>query len=81
MTPGATTADGGTGGFGTDGRPVAGKGSGGYVSFAPGKNPVGVKVAISYVDQKGATANLAVENPCGPHLRRRTTGRARRLAT
>ncbi|MGI5400982.1 GH92 family glycosyl hydrolase [Streptomyces sp. CA-135486] len=63
LKPGATTADGGTGGYGTDGRPVAGKGSGGYVQFAPGKDPVGVKVAISYVDQKGAEANLAAENP------------------
>ncbi|MFF0062463.1 GH92 family glycosyl hydrolase [Streptomyces sp. NPDC005279] len=63
LKPGATTADGGTGGFGTDGRPVAGKGSGGYVQFAPGKDPVGVKVAISYVDRKGAEANLAAENP------------------
>ncbi|WP_405889550.1 GH92 family glycosyl hydrolase [Streptomyces sp. NBC_00133] len=63
LKPGATTADGGTGGFGTDGRPVAGKGSGGYVQFAPGKNPIGVKVAVSYVDQKGAEANLVAENP------------------
>ncbi|WP_405810346.1 GH92 family glycosyl hydrolase [Streptomyces sp. NBC_00210] len=63
LKPGATTADGGTGGFGTDGRPVAGKGSGGYVQFAQGKNPIGVKVAVSYVDQKGAEANLVAENP------------------
>ncbi|MET7617664.1 GH92 family glycosyl hydrolase [Streptomyces sp. NPDC005408] len=63
LAPGATAADGGTGGFGTDGRPVTGKGSGGYVQFAPGKDPVGVKVAISYVDQNGAKANLTAENP------------------
>ncbi|WP_026251970.1 GH92 family glycosyl hydrolase [Streptomyces sp. PsTaAH-124] len=63
LTPGATQATGGTGGFSHGGRPVAGKGAGGYVEFAPGTGPVGVKVGISYVSQAGAAANLAAENP------------------
>lgn len=65
LSPGSTAASGGTGGFGTGGRPVAGKGAGGYVEFAPGTGPVNVKVGISYVSQAGAEANLAAENP--PH--------------
>ncbi|MEU4660032.1 GH92 family glycosyl hydrolase [Streptomyces sp. NPDC023723] len=63
LSPGSTTASGGTGGFTNGGRPVAGKGAGGYVEFAPGSGPVGVKVGISYVDQAGAEANLKAENP------------------
>ncbi|MEU6477668.1 GH92 family glycosyl hydrolase [Streptomyces sp. NPDC047017] len=63
LNPGSTTAAGGTGGFAKNGWPVAGKGAGGYVEFAPGTGPVGVKVGISYVDQAGAAANLAAENP------------------
>ncbi|GED84147.1 GH92 family glycosyl hydrolase [Streptomyces sp. 6-11-2] len=63
LNQGATSANGGTGGFANGGRPVAGKGAGGYVEFAPGTGPVGVKVAISYVSQAGAEANLAAENP------------------
>ncbi|MGY1496722.1 GH92 family glycosyl hydrolase [Streptomyces sp. QTS52] len=64
LSPGATSASGGTGGFTADrGRPVAGKGAGGYVEFEPGTGPVGVKVGISYVSRAGAEANLAAENP------------------
>ncbi|MFB6636525.1 GH92 family glycosyl hydrolase [Streptomyces chartreusis] len=63
LSPGSTEASGGTGGFGSGGRPVAGKGAGGYVEFAPGTGPVNVKVGISYVSQAGAEANLAAENP------------------
>ncbi|MFD5469534.1 GH92 family glycosyl hydrolase [Streptomyces sp. NPDC127105] len=63
LNPGATSATGGTGGFADGGRPVAGKGAGGYVEFAPGTGQVGVKVGISYVSQAGAEANLAAENP------------------
>ncbi|MFB6937235.1 GH92 family glycosyl hydrolase [Streptomyces chartreusis] len=63
LTPGSTEASGGTGGFGSGGRPVAGKGAGGYVEFAPGTGPVNAKVGISYVSQAGAEANLAAENP------------------
>lgn len=63
LNPGSTEASGGTGGFSGGGRPVAGKGAGGYVEFAPGTDPVNVKVGISYVSQAGAAANLAAENP------------------
>lgn len=64
LIPGATSASGGTGGFtANSGRPVAGKGAGGYVEFEPGAGPVGVKVGISYVSRAGAEANLAAENP------------------
>ncbi|MFE9769332.1 GH92 family glycosyl hydrolase [Streptomyces sp. NPDC005808] len=63
LSPGSTEATGGTGGFATGGRPVAGKGAGGYVEFEPGTGPVNVKVGISYVSQAGAKANLAAENP------------------
>ncbi|OIJ65781.1 GH92 family glycosyl hydrolase [Streptomyces mangrovisoli] len=65
LDPGSTSASGSTGGFAQGGRPVAGKGAGGYVEFEPGSGPVGVKVGISYVSQAGAAANLAAENP--PH--------------
>ncbi|WP_320779188.1 GH92 family glycosyl hydrolase [Streptomyces sp. CRN 30] len=65
LSPGSTTASGGTGGFADGGRPVAGKGAGGWVEFAPGSGPVGVKVGISYVDRAGAEANLRAENPPG----------------
>ncbi|MFF2363509.1 GH92 family glycosyl hydrolase [Streptomyces sp. NPDC058122] len=63
LSPGATEASGGTGGFQQGGRPLAGKGAGGYVEFEPGADPVNVKVGISYVSQEGATANLEDENP------------------
>ncbi|MBV2354199.1 GH92 family glycosyl hydrolase [Streptomyces sp. J2-1] len=65
VTPGSTTASGGTGGFAKTGWPTAGKGAGGYVEFAPGTGPVGVKVGISYVSRAGAEANLKAENPPG----------------
>ncbi|MEU6665337.1 GH92 family glycosyl hydrolase [Streptomyces sp. NPDC046727] len=63
LEPGSREASGGTGGFSHGGRPVAGKGAGGYVEFAPGDGPVGVKVGISYVSREAAEANLAAENP------------------
>jgi predicted alpha-1,2-mannosidase len=59
---GSSTASGGTG-YGPNGLPVAGKGSGGFVTFAPGTTRVGVKVAISYVSRNNAEANLAAESP------------------
>jgi predicted alpha-1,2-mannosidase len=65
LNPGSTSASGGTGGFAAGGRPVAGKGAGGYVRFAPGTDRVGVKIGISYVSRAGAEANLAAENPPG----------------
>ncbi|MFC8344078.1 GH92 family glycosyl hydrolase [Streptomyces sp. NPDC057280] len=63
LDPGSRAASGGTGGFADGGRPVAGKGAGGYVEFAPGAGPVNVKVGVSYVSRAGAEANLAAENP------------------
>lgn len=68
LSPGSRTASGGTGGFASGGRPVAGKGAGGYVRFAPGTEQVGVQVGISYVSRAGAEANLAAENPPGRSL-------------
>ncbi|MEU6283440.1 GH92 family glycosyl hydrolase [Streptomyces sp. NPDC047028] len=65
LSPGSSTASGGTGGFSHGGRPVVGKGAGGYVQFAPGTGPVGVKVGISYVSERAAEANLEAENPQG----------------
>ncbi|MFB7509424.1 GH92 family glycosyl hydrolase [Streptomyces broussonetiae] len=65
LNSGSLTASGGTGGFAHGGRPVAGRGAGGYVEFAPGAGPVGVKVGISYVSRQSAEANLAAENPPG----------------
>jgi predicted alpha-1,2-mannosidase len=62
LTPGSTDASGGTG-WTAAGRPVPGKGSGGYVTFAPGTAKVGAKVAISYVSANNAEANLEAENP------------------
>lgn len=56
LTPNSTSA---TGGEGFVNR--AGKGSGGYVSFAPGD--VTAKVGISYVSLANAQANLNAENP------------------
>ncbi|MEV6850119.1 GH92 family glycosyl hydrolase [Actinoplanes sp. NPDC051411] len=61
VTPSSTDASGGSGY--ASGRPVAGKGSGGYVTFAPGTTAVTMRVAISYADQAGAERNLAVESP------------------
>ncbi|NEA97729.1 GH92 family glycosyl hydrolase [Streptomyces sp. SID13726] len=63
LTPGSLKASGGTGGFAQGGRPVAGKGAGGWVQFAPGTGQVGVRIGISYVSRAGAEANLAAENP------------------
>ncbi|GHJ42724.1 hypothetical protein Cs7R123_00660 [Catellatospora sp. TT07R-123] len=65
LRAGTTTASGGTT-YGTDGWPVAGRGSGGYVSFdlSSGRT-VGVRVGISYVSAANASANLNAENPAG----------------
>jgi predicted alpha-1,2-mannosidase len=65
LEPGSRQTSGGTGGFSHGGRPVAGKGAGGYVEFAPGDGPVNAKVGISYVSREAAEANLAAENPPG----------------
>ncbi|MEU6852521.1 GH92 family glycosyl hydrolase [Actinacidiphila alni] len=64
LNPGSTTASGGTG-YNSSGNATAGKGSGAYVTFAPGTKQVQAKVAISYVSAHNAETNLAAENP--PH--------------
>ncbi len=62
VTPGAISADGGTG-FGAKGFPEKGNGSGVWVSFAAGRaHEVHVRVGISYVSEANARANLAAEN-------------------
>ncbi|WP_327233714.1 GH92 family glycosyl hydrolase [Streptomyces sp. NBC_01317] len=62
LNPGSTSASGGTG-YGSNGIPAPGKGSGAYVTFAPGTAQVQAKVAISYVSAANAEANLRAENP------------------
>ncbi|WEH31419.1 GH92 family glycosyl hydrolase [Streptomyces sp. AM 3-1-1] len=62
LRPDTTDASGGTG-YSSSGNPVAGKGSGAYVTFPKGTTEVGAKVAISYVSDAGAEANLRAENP------------------
>ncbi|WP_086827889.1 GH92 family glycosyl hydrolase [Allokutzneria sp. NRRL B-24872] len=69
ITPGSTTSRGGTGwttgSFPNAGWPVPGKGSGGYVTFDTGGQPVNARVGISFVSAEGARANLRAENPSG----------------
>jgi predicted alpha-1,2-mannosidase len=68
VTAGSTAAQGGTG-YGEDGFPVPGKGSGGWISFDPATTPtVTMRVGISYVDEAGARANLEKESPAGTTL-------------
>lgn len=61
LSAGTTDATGGSG-YSSTGSPNKGKGSGGYVTFAPGTTSVGARVAISYVSQAGAQANLSAES-------------------
>ncbi len=61
LAPGSTTASGGTG-YGPTGRPIAGEGSGAYVTFPPGTTRVGLRVAISYVSLANAEENLRAES-------------------
>ena len=76
LTPGGTDAQGGSG-YSSTGRPNAGKGSGGYVTFAPGTTAVTMRVAIAYTDAAGAERNLAAESPAGRGFDRiRATARA-----
>ncbi len=60
VSPGALTADGGTG-FGPKGFAESGHGSGVWVGFADGTREVRVNVGISYVSEANARANLAAE--------------------
>ncbi len=63
VTPGATTAAGGTG-FGPKGFPEAGHGSGAWVGFGTG-GVVRVRVGISYASEANALANLEGESGGG----------------
>lgn len=63
---GASEGEGGTT-YGTRGHPPAGKGAGGWISFAEGST-VNVRIGVSYVDEAGARANLAKEVPVGATL-------------
>jgi predicted alpha-1,2-mannosidase len=68
VTPGSAEARGGTG-YGEDGFPVPGRGSGGWISFDPARTPiVTMRIGISYVDDAGARANLDKESPAGATL-------------
>ena len=63
LTPGATTASGGTT-YDGDGYPAPGLGSGAYVGFDTREGgTVNVRVGISYVSLANARANLEAENP------------------
>ena len=65
LSNGSAEARGGTG-YGEDGFPVPGRGSGGWISFDPAKTPiVTMRIGISYVDEAGARANLEKESPSG----------------
>ena len=66
LSPGGTSAGGGTS-YDDGGYPVAGRGSGAYVTFGDGDDPatVNVRVGISYVSLDNARANLDAENPVG----------------
>ena len=72
---GATEASGGTG-YGDYPAPPLGKGSGGWISFNRLRQPVNVRIGISYVDEAGARANLAAESPAGTTLEQ-VRGKAR----
>ena len=70
VNPGSTEAHGGTG-YGADGFPVPGKGSGGWISFDPAKTPtITARIGISYVDEAGARANLKEEDTEGSTIER-----------
>ncbi|WP_267397356.1 MULTISPECIES: GH92 family glycosyl hydrolase [unclassified Sphingomonas] len=65
IAKGAATGAGGTG-YGPQGHPLAGKGSGGWISFDPQHGAaVTARIGISYVDEAGARANLERESPAG----------------
>ena len=66
LRAGTTSARGGTT-YGTEGFPPPGKGSGGYVTFAPGST-VNLRVGISYVSLANARRNLEEEQPANATL-------------
>jgi len=67
VSPGSTTSEGGTG-YGKDGYPPIGKGSGAWVTFDRNGQPINVRVGISFVSAANAKANLEAENPAGTTL-------------
>lgn len=69
LSPGSASARGGTG-YDDNGYPVAGRGSGAYVTFGDDEEltTVNVRVGISYVSQENARTNLEAENPQGTPL-------------
>jgi predicted alpha-1,2-mannosidase len=68
LKPGATSAKGGTG-YGADGYPEAGKGSGAWLRFDTSINrDVDVRVGISYVSEANARANLDAEIPASTSI-------------
>jgi predicted alpha-1,2-mannosidase len=77
LNPDVLDAHGGTG-YASSGRPNAGKGSGGYVTFAPGTTAVEAKVAISYVSLANAEANLRAESRTFDRVRTQATQSWRR---
>jgi predicted alpha-1,2-mannosidase len=63
LKPGSLEASGGTG-YGTDGYPMKGRGSGVWVALdSTGGTTVNLRVGISYVSLEGARANLEAESP------------------
>jgi predicted alpha-1,2-mannosidase len=71
LTPGGSAARGGTG-YGEDGFPPAGKGSGAYLVFDPRRDPVvEVEVGISYASLDNARRNLAAERAASFEAARR----------
>lgn len=63
VTPDATTSEGGTG-FGPEGFPDSGHGSGVWAGFGTG-GEVRIRVGISYVSEENARANLDTESKTG----------------
>lgn len=65
LVPGGLESKGGTG-YGTNGFPAKGQGSGAWVRFDPSDaRQVQVHIGISYVSEENARANLLAENPPG----------------
>ncbi|MBE7211040.1 MAG: GH92 family glycosyl hydrolase, partial [Gluconacetobacter diazotrophicus] len=64
VTPGSAEARGGTG-YGANGFPDPGHGSGAYIGFDGGERTVTARIGLSYVDEAGARANLAAEDGPG----------------
>ena len=78
LAAGSTHTTGGEG-YAT-GADRAGRGSGGYVTFAPGSE-VRMRLGISYVSLAGAEQNLRAETQAERHHRQGRRRRVRRLAT